>query len=76
MLLDLIKKGELNSSSFLHLIQKPLARTHFKLNLERLQHSIDLALAPEAQHLIAGQLILGYRYYLLDPVLPIGEFEA
>jgi len=62
----------------LHLKQKPLTRLYFELNLKRpqLPADLDLALAPEAQHLIAGKLLFGHRYYLLDLERFGGELEA
>src|SRR5665648_463267 len=42
-----------------HLIQKPLTRIKLKLNLVRFQLSLDIALASEVQHLIAGKLFFG-----------------
>ncbi|WP_170871590.1 hypothetical protein [Desulfosporosinus metallidurans] len=37
-----------------------------KLDLKRLQLSIDLALASEAQHPIAGDLLFGHRHHMFD----------
>lgn len=46
-----------------------------KLDLKRLQLSIDLALASEAQHPIAGDLLFGHRHHMFDLEFFVGDLK-
>lgn len=63
-------------SDVLHLPQIPFAGVYLELDFKRPELSLDLALTSENEHAIAGQLLLGYRGYLVDLELFAVQGEA